>query len=69
MGVYQAWNDLASGALYVGTHAAPSRRGAATSWRVTKAAERQQRVDHRRWRAVHTFRRDEPHLHPNRLHD
>jgi hypothetical protein len=36
LGVSQAWNDPASGALYVGTYAAtPSRRGAATTFRVT----------------------------------
>ena len=36
LGVSQEWNDPASGALHVGTYAAtPSRRGGATSWRVT----------------------------------
>jgi hypothetical protein len=36
LGVYQAWNDVASGTLYVGTYAAsPDRQGAETSWRVT----------------------------------
>lgn len=36
LGVSQAWNDPASGTLHVGTYAAtPSRRGGATSWRVT----------------------------------
>ena len=36
LGVYQAWNDTASGALHVGTYAAsPDRRGLDTSWRVT----------------------------------
>lgn len=37
MGVHQAWNDPASGTLNVATYAAtPSRRGAATTFRVTK---------------------------------
>ena len=36
LGVYQAWNDVESGALHVGTYAAaPERRGDDTSWRVT----------------------------------
>ena len=36
LGIYQAWNDTASGALHVGTYAAaPDRRGLDTSWRVT----------------------------------
>ena len=36
LGVYQAWNDTASGALHVGTYAAaPDRRGLDTAWRVT----------------------------------
>ena len=36
LGIYQAWNDTASGALHVGTYpAAPDRRGRETSWRVT----------------------------------
>ena len=36
LGVYQAWNDTASGTLHVGTYAAvPDRRGLETSWRVT----------------------------------
>ena len=36
MGVSQAWNDVASGTLYVTTYATtPDRRGVATSWRVT----------------------------------
>ncbi len=36
LGVYQAWNDVESGALHVGTYAAaPERRGSDTSWRVT----------------------------------
>ena len=36
LGVYQAWNDTASGALHVGTYAAaPDRRGLDTTWRVT----------------------------------
>ncbi len=36
LGVYQAWNDVESGTLHVGTYAAaPERRGDATSWRVT----------------------------------
>jgi len=36
MGVRQAWNDVASGTLYVTTYATtPDRRGVATSWRVT----------------------------------
>ena len=36
LGVYQAWNDIESGALHVGTYAAaPERRGSDTSWRVT----------------------------------
>ena len=35
LGIYQAWNDTASGALHVGTYAAaPERRGTATRWRV-----------------------------------
>ncbi|HYA17595.1 MAG TPA: hypothetical protein VEF06_09025 [Bryobacteraceae bacterium] len=37
LGVYQAWNDPASGTLNVGTYAAaPDRRGAQTKWNVTK---------------------------------
>jgi hypothetical protein len=36
MGLYQAWNDPATGTLNVGTYAAaPDKRGAATSFRVT----------------------------------
>lgn len=36
LGVWQAWNDAASGALHVGTYAAsPDRRGLDTTWRVT----------------------------------
>lgn len=36
LGIYQAWNDRASGTLNVGTYAAsPDKRGASTSWRVT----------------------------------
>ena len=36
LGIYQAWNDTASGALHVGTYAAaPDRRGTETRWRVT----------------------------------
>ena len=36
LGLYQAWNDIGSGALHVGTYAAtPDRRGLPTSWRVT----------------------------------
>ncbi|HLG95161.1 MAG TPA: hypothetical protein VKX49_02485 [Bryobacteraceae bacterium] len=36
MGLYQAWNDSATGTLSVGTYAAsPEKRGAATSFRVT----------------------------------
>ena len=36
LGIYQAWNDTASGALHVGTYAAaPELRGRDTSWRVT----------------------------------
>ena len=36
LGVYQAWNDRPAGILRVGTcAAAPDRRGAETSWRVT----------------------------------
>ena len=36
LGIYQAWNDTASGALHVGTYAAaPDRRGLDTSWRIT----------------------------------
>ena len=36
LGIYQAWNDVESGALHVGTYAAaPERRGDNTSWRVT----------------------------------
>ena len=36
LGIYQAWNDVESGALHVGTYAAaPERRGGGTSWRVT----------------------------------
>ena len=36
LGIYQAWNDVESGALHVGTcAAAPERRGDDTSWRVT----------------------------------
>ena len=36
LGVYQAWNDTASGALHVGTYAAaPDRRGVDTRWRVS----------------------------------
>jgi hypothetical protein len=36
MGLYQAWNDAASGTLHVGTYAAsPDKRGAATAFKVT----------------------------------
>jgi hypothetical protein len=36
IGIFQAWNDPASGALHVGTYAASSdRRGAATSFQIT----------------------------------
>lgn len=36
LGIWQAWNDAASGALHVGTYAAsPDRRGLDTTWRVT----------------------------------
>ena len=36
LGVAQAWNDTASGTLYVGTYpTTPDRRGRETSWRVT----------------------------------
>lgn len=36
MGLYQAWNDSASGTLNVGTYAAsPDKRGATTAFRVT----------------------------------
>jgi hypothetical protein len=36
MGLYQAWNDPASGTLNVGTYAAaPDKRGASTSFRIT----------------------------------
>ncbi len=36
MGVRQAWNDVTSGTLYVGTYAVtPDRRGLSTTWRVT----------------------------------
>ena len=36
MGIFQAWNDPASGALNVGTYAAsPDKRGAATSFKIT----------------------------------
>ena len=36
MGVRQAWNDVASGTLYVGMYATtPDRRGVPTTWRVT----------------------------------
>jgi hypothetical protein len=36
MGLFQAWNDAASGTLHVGTYAASAdRRGAATSFRIT----------------------------------
>jgi hypothetical protein len=36
MGLYQAWNDAASGSLNVGTYAAaPDKRGATTSFKVT----------------------------------
>lgn len=36
MGLYQAWNDAASGALHVGTYAAaPDRRGSATTFSIT----------------------------------
>ena len=36
LGIRQAWNDVASGTLYVGTYATtPDRRGSETSWRVT----------------------------------
>ena len=36
LGLYQAWNDAASGVLHVGTYAAaPDRRGLETSWSVT----------------------------------
>ena len=37
LGLYQAWNDAASGVLHVGTYAAaPDRRGLETSWSVTR---------------------------------
>jgi hypothetical protein len=37
LGINQAWNDADNGTLHVGTYAAnPGRRGADTSWRVTK---------------------------------
>ncbi len=40
LGIYQAWNDVESGALHVGTYAAaPERRGADTSWRVTNLSD------------------------------
>ena len=36
MGLYQAWNDPASGSLNVGTYAAaPDKRGASTAFKVT----------------------------------
>lgn len=36
LGIRQAWNDVESGTLYVGTYAStPDRRGAETSWQVT----------------------------------
>ena len=36
LGVFQAWNDTASGTLYVGTYpTTPDRRGVDTNWRVT----------------------------------
>lgn len=39
MGLFQAWNDPASGTLYVGTYAAsPDKRGAATSFKITNLA-------------------------------
>jgi hypothetical protein len=40
MGIHQAWNDPATGTLNVATYAAtPSRRGAATTFKVTKLAD------------------------------
>ncbi len=40
LGIYQAWNDVESGALHVGTYAAaPERRGSGTSWRVTNLSD------------------------------
>ena len=40
LGIYQAWNDVESGALHVGTYAAaPERRGGGTSWRVTNLSD------------------------------
>jgi hypothetical protein len=39
MGIYQAWNDPASGSLNVGTYAAaPDKRGANTSFKITNLA-------------------------------
>ena len=36
LGIRQAWNDVESGTLYVGTYSStPDRRGSETSWRVT----------------------------------
>ena len=36
LGIRQAWNDVESGTLYVGTYAStPERRGMETAWRVT----------------------------------
>ena len=36
LGLYQAWNDIDSGTLYVGTYpTSPDRRGVETTWRVT----------------------------------
>lgn len=39
LGVYQAWNDPATGILHVGTYpTTPDRRGVETNWRITKLA-------------------------------
>ena len=36
LGIRQAWNDVESGTLYIGTYSStPDRRGSETSWRVT----------------------------------
>jgi hypothetical protein len=36
LGIFQAWNDPVSGALYVGTYAAsPDKRGGSTSFKIT----------------------------------
>jgi hypothetical protein len=59
LGLCEAWNDPESGELRIGTYAAtPSRRGARTSFRVTKLADPQavrvrcDGVDDPRWRVV-----------------